>query len=290
MTEPTFTVLLIDAHDDAAAIANELALDEGFVVEHVLEMPGGLERLDAGDVDAVLLGLDGSGSLDWYGAVAEKAPAVPVIAVTAPAGRLLGGAAVRAGAEDHLVRGEMPEGLLPRSIRYAIDQHRLRRELRALETTDDVTGLPNLRGFVPVVEHHFRIADRTREPVVLIFVRLDELESITTERGGDAANGLLAEAADVVMAAIRDADYPARISRDTFCALLTGQAAGAEVSVLSRLVEAIAVRNAGRASSLALSVGSALYEPDAPSSLDEIIAEASRRMTLHPPLERSEGL
>jgi diguanylate cyclase (GGDEF)-like protein len=190
-----------------------------------------------------------------------------------------------------VVRDEMPAGLLGRSIRYSIDQHRLRAELRALETTDDITGLPNLRGFVPVAEHHLRMADRDREPVVLVFVRLDDLDMLEETRGHDEANELVAEAAEVVMTAIRDADYPARISRDTFCVLLTGQAAGAEVTVLSRLVEAIAVRNAGRSPRLALSVGSALYDPDRPATLDEILGEANRRMRARvSPPERSEDL
>ena len=48
----------------------------------------------------------------------------------------------------------------------------------------------------------------------------------------------------LVLEAVRDADVPARISEDTFCVLLTGEARGAEALVLSRLVEAIAVNDA----------------------------------------------
>ena len=54
------------------------------------------------------------------------------------------------------------------------------------------------------------------------------------------------EAAEVLLSAIRDSDLPARIADDTFCVLLSGDAKGSEVAVLSRLVEAIAVHDANK--------------------------------------------
>jgi hypothetical protein len=66
--------------------------------------------------------------------------------------------------------------------------------------------------------------------------------------------------------------------------LLSGDASGAESLVLSRLVEAIAVHNAEqeRPAPLSLSVGSALYEPEAPNTLSEILETAGRRLHDHP--------
>ena len=94
-----------------------------------------------------------------------------VVTEPGPGGRRRG--RLRAGAEDRLTRGELPDSMVPRVLRYAVERHRLRRELRReLATTDDVTGLPNLRGFAPIAEHHLRMADRTGEPVVFLFVRL----------------------------------------------------------------------------------------------------------------------
>ena len=68
---------------------------------------------------------------------------------------------MHAGADDHLVRGSIPAGMLPRAVRYAVTVRRLRREL---STQDDETGLPNLRGFAPIAEHHLRMADRATRP------------------------------------------------------------------------------------------------------------------------------
>ena len=85
------------------------------------------------------------------------------------------------------------------------------------------------------------MADRAGTSVVLLFVRLEATRRPVRPA---AADELAVDAAEVLLSAIRDADLPARIAPDTFCVLLSGDAKGAEVSVLSRLVEAIAVHDA----------------------------------------------
>ena len=164
-----------------------------------------------------------------------------MIVVTGPENVADGTVAMHAGADDHLVRGSIPPGMLPRAIRYAVTVRRLRREL---STQDDETGLPNLRGFAPIAEHHLRMADRAHQPAVFLFVRIEGLRGAVAASGADEAAALARDAAALVLEAVRDADVPARISADTFCVLLTGEAHGAEAFVLSRLVEAIAVNDA----------------------------------------------
>jgi diguanylate cyclase (GGDEF)-like protein len=259
--DDAMTVMLVGLE---AAMADELAEDERFDVRSA----DSLEQLEAGDdVDAVVVAMDGRGPLDLLGSLRGKAPDAAIVVVTEAGKEADGTVAMHAGAEDHLVLGSIPHGLLARAVRYAVSMRRLRRELA---TTDEVTGLPNLRGFVPIAEHHLRMADRSRMPVVFLFVRLD----------GAPDDDVVKQAADVVLDAVRDADLPARITEDTFTVLLTGDATGAESLVLSRLVEAIAQHNAKQdpPSPLSLSVGSALYEPENPSTLSEIMETAGRRL------------
>ncbi len=264
--------LLVDV---AGGEAIEQELSSGGLLVERAGIAGAPGRLARGDVGVVLLGLAGAGSLEALDTLLDARTA-PVVVLTSAAERSLGAEAVRAGAEDHLVLDDLPPGLLPRALRYAADRHRLRRELRELVTQDEVAGLWNLRGFLPLAEHHLRLADRTNEPVVLVFVRLDELGE-----PGEESDRLVAQAAAVVREAVREADVAARIAPDTFCVLLTGRADGAEVAVLSRLVEGIAARRAVDGSSLALSVGSAVYDPARPESLEQIFATAARRMAEH---------
>jgi diguanylate cyclase (GGDEF)-like protein len=255
------TVFLVGLQD---SLSEELADDERFDVRSV----DGIEDLPPGEeTDAVVVAMDGQGPLEVLESLRTRMPEAAVVIVTEAERETDGAVAMHAGAEDHLVVGSIPRGLLPRAVRYAVSIRRLRRELA---TTDEVTGLPNLRGFVPIAEHHLRMADRSRTPVVFLFVRLEG------EVDDDAARA----AAEVLLDAVRDADLPARITDDTFAVLLTGDAAGAETLVLSRLVEAIAVHNSKQDSPhpLALSVGSALYEPETPSTLSQILETAGRRL------------
>jgi PleD family two-component response regulator len=259
------TVLVVDAHEGADLIAEELTRD-GMTVERAADLEACLERLDRGGVDVLLLALDGSP--DTLAALRGHVADVPVVVMTEPGDEEGADAAVRFGAEERLTRGELPDSMVPRLLRHAVERHRLRRELRDLEIADAATGLPTLRGFRPIAEHHLRMADRTGEAVVFLFVRL-----------GDAAD--VADAAEVLREAVRDADVPARVAEDTFAVLLTGSARGAEAMVLSRLIEAIAIANArpDRDRPLSLDVGTSVYDPERSVSLDEILAEAAQRMS-----------
>ena len=259
--DDAMTVMLVGLE---ATLADELADDERFDVRLV----DSVDQLGPGErTDAVVVAMNGQGPLELLEILRSKAPEAAVVVVTESDHETDGSVAMHAGAEDHLVLGAIPEGLLPRSVRYAVSIRRLRRELA---TTDEVTGLLNLRGFVPIAEHHLHMADRSRASVVFLFVRVE----------GDVVPDDAREAAEVLLDAVRDADLPARITDDTFAVLLTGEAAGAERLVLSRLVEAIAVHNAKQDTPrpLSLSVGSALYEPEAPSTLSEILETAGRRL------------
>jgi diguanylate cyclase (GGDEF)-like protein len=269
----TIRVLLVGTGDD---FGTELE-GEGFQVARIPD----LASLGTGsDQDAVVVSLDEPGPLEALETLRLKTPAAAVLVLTEADREADGAVALHAGAEDHLVRDSIASGLLPRAIRYAVERRRLRRELA---TIDELTHLPNLRGFVAIAEHQLRMADRAGTPVVLLFVRLHDHETAVADARSGDADSLAADAAEVLISAIRDADLPARIAGDTFCVLLSGDAKGAEATVLSRLVEAIAVHDARSADPkpLALSVGSAIYDPAHPVGLEDLLDAAEAGLRSH---------
>ena len=276
------TVLLVGLDD---ATHEELAGEEGFAVESAPALDEGLARVPA--PDAVVVALDGMAPIETIGRIHAHAPDAAVVVVTDPTSEADGAVARHAGAEDHLVRGAMPRGLLVRAVRYAIEHRRMQRDLA---TTDPVTGMPNIRGFGAIAEHHLRMADRAKHPVVFLFVRLDGFVQTMSNEGATGANEMARNASEVLMQAVRDSDVPARVAPDTFCVLLTGEATGAETLVLSRLVEAIAVHNArsDQPRSLSLSVGSSLYDPEHPASLEQILESAGRHLAEQSAQHRSD--
>jgi diguanylate cyclase (GGDEF)-like protein len=271
MTTDAVNVLLVGFDGDLEA---ELVAEEGFSVERA----GRLADVKAGtDTDAVVVALEETGPLEALEILRTSLPDAAIIVVTDPGQETDGTVALHAGAEDQLVSGSIPPGLLPRSVRYAIAQRGLRREL---VTEDPISGLMNLRGFAPIAEHHIKMANRSHTPVVFLFMRLEGLASVAAKSATESS-ALARGAAEVLLDAVRDSDVPARLSADTFCVLLTGGARGAEMLVLSRLIEAIAVQNAQLDSPgpISLSVGSALYDPEHPDTLGSILETADRRLT-----------
>jgi PAS domain S-box-containing protein len=77
--------------------------------------------------DVILLDLglpDGSG-LDMLDQLRACCPGIAVVVLTADQDPETGLAAVRAGAEDFLVKGRFPAELIPRTLRYAVERARL---------------------------------------------------------------------------------------------------------------------------------------------------------------------
>ena len=280
MTRDPIRTLVVGIDDE---LHRELTQEEGFTVHRAERLDGNVTT----DMHAVVLSLSGE-PLEALATLRAQAPTAAVVVITGPENAADGTVAMHAGADDHLVRGSIPPGMLPRAIRYAVTVRRLRREL---STQDDETGLPNLRGFAPIAEHHLRMADRSHTPAVFLFVRLEGLRDVATASGADEAATSARDAAALLLEAVRDSDVPARISADTFCVLLTGEAHGAEALVLSRLVEAIAVNDArlDQSRHLSLSVGSALYDPDQQTTLAQILSTADRGLAAQADPGRSEG-
>ena len=131
-------VLLVE--DDtvyAGVLRSTLAFAGGgpWVVESVESFAAARERLTRGGIDAVLLDLklpDASG-LDAVSRLCGEFPTVPVLVLTALDDESLGVAAVQTGAQDYLVKGQVEEQLLPRSIRYAIERKRNTDAVRQLD-------------------------------------------------------------------------------------------------------------------------------------------------------------
>ncbi|HEX3301219.1 MAG TPA: GGDEF domain-containing protein [Actinomycetota bacterium] len=271
ITEP-IDVLLVGLTDDEAA---SILDDDGFAATRAASLDAATASPETG---AVVLALQGDGPLEALRRARGLAPNAAIVAVSDDAHAADATVALHAGAEDQLPRDATLATLLPRAVRYAVGVRRVRQELA---TEDEITELPNLRGFAAIAEHHVRMADRLNEPVVFVFVRLEHHERILREEGADAADALAREASVVILEAVRDSDLPARIAPDTICVLLTGAAGGAESLVLSRLVEAIATHDArsDEPRALALGVGTARYEPGSGTTLADILSGAVRGLT-----------
>ena len=135
-TRQTTHILLIEDNPGDAQLVKIYMKDaafkyELFLAETLFEVQDIISRQE---VDIVLLDLSlpdtqGFKTLNLY---LEKVPNVPVIVLTGVNNEIVGYQAVKAGAQDYLVKGQFEGKLLGRSIRYAIQRHK---EVQKLEET-----------------------------------------------------------------------------------------------------------------------------------------------------------
>lgn len=245
---------------------------EGCTLERAEDLLGALANLADGGIDVVVTSLelpDATGT-DVIVSLRERAPDVPVIVVGDALAEPTD--AFEAGASD-VLPADAAADLVARAVRYAATLRNVEAGLRRFQAFDELTGLLNARGFELLANHHFRLADRSKHPVLIVFLRVGE----GGESPGEAA---VADAATVISSAVRVSDVAARVDSGAFCVLLPGAEPGSEPIVLERIIEAVASHNAstGHETGPSLSIGAASYDPGHPVPLEELIAAADRRM------------
>lgn len=134
-------ILLVEDNPDDAQLVRrklerEMARPGWFRLDHVSAMQQALDALGKGDHDVILLDLqlpdsEGIGSITR---VREVETSVPIVVFTVAGDEEMALAALRAGAQDYLVKDELGRGpVLHRAIRYAIERMRIAEERRQLQ-------------------------------------------------------------------------------------------------------------------------------------------------------------
>jgi FixJ family two-component response regulator len=129
-------VLLVEDDDGDALLVEELLLEVGAAV--VVQRARSLAQAKALVCDAACvlldLGLPDSVGLNGLRQLLQLDPEAAVVVLTGDADEYLGERAVRAGAQDYLVKGEVAGHMLNRVIRYAVERRRAEEAQRELHT------------------------------------------------------------------------------------------------------------------------------------------------------------
>jgi two-component system, cell cycle sensor histidine kinase and response regulator CckA len=135
-TAPARLLLVEDNPGEARLLQLQLERRDpkGFVLIHVTRLSDALRLAVELPVDIILLdlGLPDCQGLETLVRLQTVAPHVPTIVLTATDDDALATRAVRAGAQDYVVKGRTADGQLERVIRYAIERKRIEGELRKL--------------------------------------------------------------------------------------------------------------------------------------------------------------
>lgn len=129
-----FRILLVEDNLGDARLVREMLAEAGvnkFNLKHVERLGEALQHLNEDNLDVVLLDLslpDAHG-LNTVTRMHTVAPNVPIVVFTGSDDEALAVQAVREGAQDYLVKGQMDGNLLLRAMRHAIERHQLLADL-----------------------------------------------------------------------------------------------------------------------------------------------------------------
>ena len=123
-------ILVVEDNPADADFIRELLPETGpasFQIESVARLADAVIRLKGEGHDLVLLdlGLPDSQGLQTLRHLHQAAPDVPVIVLTGTDDNELGVAALHEGAQDYLVKGQINQNLMVRSIRYALERQKI---------------------------------------------------------------------------------------------------------------------------------------------------------------------
>ena len=139
MTEKALQVLLVEDNAGDARLLREMFSTErpdSFELTHLLRMSEAETHLRKGETDIVLLdmGLPDGHGLDTVRRAHAAAPGVPMIVLTGLDDEALAAEAMKEGAQDYLIKGQIENRALPRALRHAIERHRMQTETDLIRT------------------------------------------------------------------------------------------------------------------------------------------------------------
>lgn len=275
-------VRLLSIEDDPVA-AELLAAQLGAssldcVIQRAASMAQAVEALAGSSFEVVLLDLElpDSHGLDGLELLLHEAE-TPIIVVTSKADESVALEALAKGAQDYLFKGEVSTHAIVRSVRYAIERHRLTESLRELSLIDELTGLYNRRGFSALARQQLKVAARLRSGAALVIADVDDFKRINDEAGhleGDRALQVVARSLEHTF---RAADVIARWGGDEFVILGLAEDLDAMARIARRLERGIQEFEEVSAP-LRVSLGLHFEPRPAPAKLDAMLESADRAL------------
>lgn len=292
MIDQTVKILVIENDSGDLFYIKELLSEanlNSFGIESVVRLEEARRYLCDHSCDIVLLDLNlpDSFGFETFATLQTEFPQIPIIVLTGNSDTELGLKAVQKGAQDFIAKNGLDVHLLTKSIRYAIERHRLFEELVQARSQehyrachDVLTDLPNRLLFHDRLHQAARQARRTEEQLGLLFLDLDGFKLINDSLGHDVGDCLLQAVAKRLQSVVREGDTVARIGGDEFVILLLNiQTDDAAAKVARKIITTIAepFELAEHELSASVSIGISLYPNDS-DDIDVLLKNADKAM------------
>ena len=239
------TLLLVEDHAGDARLIRRLIAklrSPRYRVVHVRTLADALLLSEDQPVDMIVsdLHLPDARGVEVVGRIREQVPDVPLVICSGledEAGALR---AVKAGAQDYLVKGQVTGHTLRRAIRYAIERKDGELALRRLASHDQLTGLPNRSLLRERLQQAIKQSRAGGEPFATVILDLDQFKKINDSLGHDVGGAVRNEAARRLRMTVADTETVARLGGDEFALVLDPAPRPALEETLRRIVSALA--------------------------------------------------
>ena len=167
-------------------------------------------------------------------------------------------------------------------FRDITERKRMEEEIREMSHRDQLTELYNRRGFIALAEQQLMAANRAKRHMMLAFIDIDGMKWINDTLGHEEGDKALIDTATILRQTFRESDIIARIGGDEF-AVLAIDMTDLNPEVLSKRFQQNMDdwnANESRPYTLAISWGTAIYDPESPMSLDQLMSLSDELMYL----------
>ena len=286
------SILLVEDNLADARLLREALRDAGDAyarMEHAASLDEAFDRIRNESYDVLLLdlGLPESDGLDTLRRVYAMFSEIPIVVMTGLDDEEVAVRAVQAGAQDYLVKGQVDPRVLLRTLRHAIERHRMlteldlaRRREHYLATHDTLTGLPNRQLFFDLLTQSMAYASRYGQWLSVLFIDLDRFKEVNDNLGHEAGDQLLQLVGERLSGCIRSSDTVARLGGDEFIVLLVNVARAQDAStvagnILQALLRPFSLRE--EQVTVAPSIGIAMFPGDG-TTAEALVKDADAAM------------
>ncbi|MEW6261717.1 MAG: adenylate/guanylate cyclase domain-containing protein [Thermodesulfobacteriota bacterium] len=153
-------------------------------------------------------------------------------------------------------------------------------ELKTLALSDNLTGLYSRNGFLSLAQQQRIIAQREKRNLLLLLVRLDNLEAVQDEHGPPKGDTALKEIARLLFKTFRNSDVVGRIGENLFLVLGMEITKAGDDVLETRLRQTLEKTSQTRLQPypLQLSVARAAWTPESSLTLEDLLTEMESRM------------
>jgi len=151
-----------------------------------------------------------------------------------------------------------------------------------LATLDDLTGIANRRGFMPLAQNSLMLSVRNNYPVTMVYMDLDGFKEINDNFGHAAGDEVLVDFANLLKNTFRGTDIFARLGGDEFVVSLSNTSKQQAIKAVEmfRITLFLYNQEHRRDYKLSFSNGIVEYDPKKHHTIEDLLDEADKLMYL----------